>query len=237
MKARRANTAFTLLPLLFLASVLACSCSNGSAQGVPGTVDDFVKAYVDALDAKDVARLNSLLHPKSLACVTPENRDYYDQARAAAIREPVPADYKVEVTPPDDRDLHLGPTFGEFPVRPTQKVQIHYQEGEDAGTAVLFLVQEKGRWLEDDPCVSQQMLKQFRDDEPARKERIAKTDALVAAIQEPLRSQLKALIREHKTMTATKQYQQASGQDYETCMFVIYELTPEARAGGAPSTP
>ncbi|HKW88979.1 MAG TPA: hypothetical protein VJN21_09500 [Candidatus Acidoferrales bacterium] len=229
MNGRRATPTFMLLPLL--ASVLTCACSSGSAQGVAGSVDDFVKAYVVALNAKDEARFNSLIHPKSLACVTPENKDYYDQATAAELRDPIPADYKISVTPPAEQDFKVMQSYGEFPVHPTQKVQIEYQEGEDSGTIMLWLIQEKGRWMRVDPCASEQTLKEFKDDEPARKARIAKTDALAAAIQEPLRSQLKALLREHKTVTATKQYQQASGQDYETCMFVIYELTPEARKG------
>ena len=47
-----------------------------------------------------------------------------------------------------------------------------------------------------------------------------------AAIQEPLRSELIGLLCEHKTLTATKRYQQLTESDYETSAFVIYELAP-----------
>lgn len=50
----------------------------------------------------------------------------------------------------------------------------------------------------------------------------------MAAIDEPLRSELKRLIREGKTVTAQKRYQAAEGTDLETAMLVIYHLTPEA---------
>jgi hypothetical protein len=55
--------------------------------------------------------------------------------------------------------------------------------------------------------------------------------ALAGAIKDPLKSELIGLLREHKSLSATKRYQEASGKDYETCMFVIYELEPEARQG------
>jgi hypothetical protein len=214
------------LPLL---SCFLVSCSHTQAQGVSGDVKHFVAQYVAAFNARDVARLHSLFHPKSLACITPENKDYYDEALAAHLRDPIPANYTFTASPVDENNLKSFEVYQQFPVRPTQQVQIEYQQGEDSGTVMVWVVQEKSRWFEDEPCATEQALKQYRDDESPRKQRIAQHKALATAVKEPLRSELIGLLREYKTVTATKRYQQATGKDYETSMFVIYELAPEAR--------
>ena len=69
-----------------------------TAQGVPGEINNFVTQYVSATNAKDSARLRSFLYPKSLACITPENKDYYDEM-ASHIGEPIPPNYKFSVMP------------------------------------------------------------------------------------------------------------------------------------------
>jgi hypothetical protein len=210
-------------------SLFIVSCSHAETQGVRGDVKDFVSQYVAAFNAKDMARLNTLLHPKSLACITPESKEYYDEAMAVHLRDAIPANYTYTVSPVNDKNIKSMESMWHFPVPPAQQLQIEYQQEEDSGTLIVYLVQENGRWLQDDPCATEQTLKEFRDDEPARKQRIAEHKALAAAIKGPLRSELIGLLREHKTSTATKRYQEASGKDYETCMFVIYELEPEAR--------
>jgi hypothetical protein len=228
MKARQ----FTPVSLL-VASMFLSSCAHSQAQGIRGDIKEFVAQYVAALNAKDTVRLNSFLHPKSIACVTKDTKPYYDEGMAIHLRDPIPANYTYTLSPLDTKAPQPLEGYAQFPVRPSHQLQIEYDEGEDHGVVLVWLVQEKDRWLQDDPCATEQVLKQFRDDEPARKERVAKHKALVAAIQEPLRSELLALLREHKTVTATKRYQEASGENYETSMFVIYELTPEARQAPA----
>jgi hypothetical protein len=228
MKIREAAMLSWLWALV--ASVLICSSYlRTRAQGVGGDVKDFVSEYVAALNAKNVTRLDALLHPQSLTCVTPETKSYYDEARAAQMRDPIAANYTLRVSVPDDKELKSLDGSWRFPVRPTRKLQIEYRQGEDSGILLLWLVQENGRWFEDDPCATEKTLKEFHDDEPARQKRIAHSKALAAAIKEPLRSELIGLLREHKTTTATMRYQKATGSDYETSMLVIYELTPTAR--------
>jgi hypothetical protein len=165
----------------------------------------------------------------SLACVTPASKEYDDLALAARIRDPIPTNYEFKTTPLEETEVKSIESYARFPLRPTLRLQIDYNEGEDHGVVLLYLLQEKSRWYQVEPCPTEQTLKEFKEDEPARKARVAKTLALVADIKEPLRSELKTMLREHKSMTATKRYQEASGQDYQTCMMVIYELTPEAR--------
>jgi hypothetical protein len=227
MKIRRSAMLSFLTP--FLAGILTCSCSHTQAQGTQGDLKDFVAQYVAAFNVKDAARLNSFLHPKSLACMTPASKDFDDLALATHIRDPIPTNYVFKTAAVQEKEVKSIESYARFPVRPALRLQIEYNEGEDHGILLLWLLQEKGRWYQAEACPTEQTLKEFREGEPARKARVAKTMALVWDIKEPLRSELKTMIRDHKTTTATKRYQEASGRDYETCMMVIYELTPEAR--------
>ena len=97
------------------------------------------------------------------------------------------------------------------------------------GIVLVYLIQDKGRWFDDYPCDSEQTLKQYRDDVPAREKRAAHYKALAEGIKEPLRSQLIALLREHKTGEAISRYREASGQDYGTSTSVIDVLAQVAR--------
>jgi hypothetical protein len=218
-----------VLAIVIVASLFLSSCSHTQAQGIQGEAKDFVVQYVAGFNAKDITRLRFLLHPKSLACMTPQAKPYYDEILAGQLRDPIPLKYELTLSPMEDKQIQSIASWGEFPVRPTQQVEIEYDQGEDHGVVLFWLVQENGRWFQDDPCASDETLKSYRDDEPARKQRIAKDKALAAAIKDPLRSELIALLRQHKTTGATQRYQDASGQDHQTAMLVIYELAPEAR--------
>jgi hypothetical protein len=89
----------------------------------------------------------------------------------------------------------------------------------------LLTAEEAGSILR----LSPQALKKYRDDAPAREEFTARHRALAAAIVEPLRSQLVALVRAHKTGEAVRRYKDASGLDYRTSIFVIDDLAHEGR--------
>ena len=118
-------------------------------------------------------------------------------------------------------------SMARFPIAPAQEVQIDYQQGDDVGSVTLWLVREKNRLYSDAPCATEHALKQYRDDAPAREAFTVRHRAIAAAIAEPLRSQLVALIQAHKTAEAIRQYKEASGLDYRMSMFVIDDLAHE----------
>jgi hypothetical protein len=109
-----------------------------------------------------------------------------------------------------------------FPVSPERELHIDYQypETNDGGQLVLWLVRQDGRWMGDFPCMTAQGVKNYRDNATAREH----YKALAAAIKEPLRSQLLAMLRAHKTGEAETRYQQVYGGDMRTAMLVINAL-------------
>lgn len=189
----------------------------------------FVTEYVAAFNAKDAARLQELYDSKSQACIASEDKDFYEFSLAVMWRDPIPAKYTFAVSPVNKNNLKAIETFGRFPRKPERELHIDYQQGDDLGSVVVYLVRENGRWRADQPCPTVETLKEFRDDAPARKEREARYESLAAGIQEPLRSQLVTMLREHKTGEAIECYKKASGQDGQTSMLVMDQLARDAQ--------
>jgi len=200
-----------------------------TAQGVSGDVKNFVTQYVAATNAKDTARLRSFLYPKSLACIMPENKDYYD-AMASHIGEPIPPNYKFSVTPVNEGNLKALESMGQrWTVKPIQELHIDYQQGDDVGSYIVYLIHENGRWFQDFPCATDAAIKQYRDNAVANEAALAHYKALAADIKDPLRSELLGLLRAHETGRATDRYHEATGQDYKTSMYVMNALKTQAR--------
>ena len=200
-----------------------------TAQGVSGDVKNFVTQYVAATNAKDTARLRSFLYPKSLACIMPENKDYYD-AMASHIGEPIPPNYKFSVMPVNEGNLKALESMGQrWTVKPMQELHIDYQQGDDVGSYIVYLIHENGRWFQDFPCATDAAIRQYRDNAVANEAALAHYKALAADIKDPLRSELLGLLRAHETGRATDRYHEATGQDYKTSMYVMNALKTQAR--------
>ena len=203
--------------------------SRPNGTGRSGDVKNFVTQYVAATNAKDTARLRSFLYPKSLACIMPENKDYYD-AMASHIGEPIPPNYKFSVMPVNEGNLKALEGMGQrWTVKPMQELHIDYQQGDDVGSYIVYLIHENGRWFQDFPCATDAAIKQYRDNAVANEAALAHYKALAADIKDPLRSELLGLLRAHETGRATDRYHEATGQDYKTSMYVMNELKTQVR--------
>jgi hypothetical protein len=85
---------------LVITAALPLLAAGATAQGQTRDVAiepahrRFAEQYVAAAGARDAERYRKLIHPKSLGCITPDNRDYFDDwiARAFAVEVggPVP---------------------------------------------------------------------------------------------------------------------------------------------------
>jgi hypothetical protein len=205
------------------------SAQAQSTQGIPGDVKNFVTQYVAATNARDIPRLRLFLYPKSLACITPENKDYYD-AMAAHPGELIPPNYKFSVMPVNEGNVKALESMGQrWTVKPAQELHIDYQQGNDVGGYIVYLIQENGRWFYDLPCATDAAIKQYRDNAAANEAALAHYKAVASEIKEPLRSELLGLLRAHNTASAIDRYRQATGEDTKTSMYVINALKTEAR--------
>ena len=216
-----------VLFVLVLALVAATSCSSSGAGPVshPPTIDAFVKTYVASMNNRDLAANRALWHSKSLACITQESSDFYDRAFKVSSRHGISTDYKFSSKPVGSNDKLGFEGYAIFPVHPTQEIQIEYTQGEEnSGTVIFWLTQEGNGWAEVFPCATPETLQQFKARLPEIKAKEEKTKALVDTIQEPLRGELVAMLRQGKSSTAATHYAEAAKQDRATAMYVIEEL-------------
>ncbi len=217
-----------LLGLCFIGVTFAATL-NVRAQdtSVPPDVKAFAAQYVAAFNAKDKVRLEALYLPESRACITPANHDIYDAKQRIDMREHIPPGYYLTFTAVNENDLKAVATLTTFAVRPERALRIDYQYPGtlDGGQEFLALVRRNGRWMVDFPCMTTEAIQDYRDGAADREH----YRALAAAIKEPLRSQLLAMVRAHQDGEAATRYQQVAGGNMNTAMLVINALKDQLR--------
>jgi hypothetical protein len=213
-----------------LLTIAFASYANAQNQAVPQDVRAFAARYVTAINAKDASRIRAMYNSKSLACITPQTQEFYDAVMPVHSSDHVPADYTISLLPVNEDNLKALAVSQTFPVEPLKELHIDYQQGEESGTVVIWLARENGRWVGDFPCATETALKRYRDEAPQRKELEARYKALADGIQQPLRGELIAMLRDHKRSSALTRYHEASGQDYKTSIFVINDLVQQLDA-------
>jgi hypothetical protein len=201
-------------------SLAALPPAHAQSGAAPPELENFAAQYVAAINAKDAAGLQALYGSESRACIAAEDRDFYDTTLAGLLRDPIPTKHTVTVSAVDENNLRAIEAFGKFPRKPERELHIDYQQGDDLRTVVLYLVEENGRWVADQPCPTADAIKKFHENAAAR----ARYKALAQSIHEPLRSELIGLLRQYETGSAIDRYHQASGEDMQTSMLVINAL-------------
>jgi hypothetical protein len=199
--------------------------AQGQDSSVPSDVKAFAAQYVAAYNSKDEAQLLSLYPPQSRVCVTSANKEVYDSI-SRQMRDSVSPGYMLSLMPVNEGNLKALANQLYFLVKPERELHIDYQYPgtNDGGQLVLWLVHQNGRWMADFPCMTAEGIKSYRDNAPAREH----YNAIAAAIKEPLRSQLLAMLRMHQTGEAEIRYEQVTGGDMRTAMLVINALQAQA---------
>lgn len=209
---------------VFAIALLLAAGSAFYAQDAPAPPDvrAFAAQYVAAYNTHDLGRLLALYLPESRACIPPENKDVYAATASLNRHDTVLPGYLLSFTPVNEGNLTALASEMYLPVKPERELHIDYQypNTNDGGQLVLWLVRRDGRWWSDFPCITAQGLKNFRDNAAGREQ----YKKIAAAIQEPLRSELVAMLRQHQIGEAEERYKKAVGCDMRTSMLVINAL-------------
>jgi hypothetical protein len=204
--------------------------AQGSEVPIHASHRIFVAEYVAAVNARDTERFRRLVHPKSLACITDANRDFYDEWVARAFRHTLPDTYRltsVKTVPPNTPPI-VPPGMALDPVAPTHQIQIDVQTAPYRFVVILLQVtQSAGAWLQVMPCPTGEGLAAFRAAKKKRAAQDARVKALTAALADPLRAEILALVKAGKKIDAVKRYQVASGEDLTTAKDVVEALEPD----------
>lgn len=157
----------------FLLAIAFACCAHAQNQPVPRPVPEDVRAfaarYVAAINARDASGIRALYSAKSLACITPQTKDFYDAVMPVHATDDVPAGYTISLLPVNEDNVKALAASETFPVKPLNELHIDYQQGEQSGTVIIWLVRENGRWGGDFPCATEAALKQIATRRPSAK--------------------------------------------------------------------
>jgi hypothetical protein len=202
---------------LFTTSALAAS-DDTAIQNT------FVKPWIDALRSKDKARVERLLHPAVRACVNPGTREFFDFALEQEVHSDVSGPSRVTKLEPMRQ---AAPTFlpaedVQYPVQPTYEVDVEFEQNNYVFTR--FLAPSNGSWFEVFPCPNEKGIAYLRELQKQGVEREKKAARLLLELKEPLRGELRDLLRRQQKFDAIKKYQAAASVDLTTSVMVINAL-------------
>jgi ribosomal protein L7/L12 len=183
---------------------------------------NFAPRLVAAINGKNLERRIALLHPKSLACLTPQTRPLMEDSLARQLRHSIPADHQSRVETVAG-DFLLAVADGvEFPLRPTHAVHIDWETAPFKSVTVIALVAyAEGRWREVVPCIKPEKVPQLQAAKDARQKQAERVKSLAANMSPALRANVSRLVAQGRKIDAIKEYQNATGEDLSTAKSVV----------------
>jgi hypothetical protein len=209
------------LALLLLAAAPASADS-------PDRPLEFAPRLVAAINGKNLDRRKALLHPKTLACITPQTRPFVEESLAEQFRYDIPAGHKMRADAiPADRPVALGDGVA-FPLVPTHQVQIDWETGPQRGVTIVAMVAyTEGGWREVGPCFSAGKVPSMQAMKEARRKEEQRVQSLAANMPQGLRADVSRLVAEGRKIDAIKEYQRATAEDLSTSKSVVELITPQ----------
>ncbi len=184
----------------------------------------FVNPWVEALRSKDTARLERFLHPAVRACINPGTKDFFGDIVEHEAQSDVSGPYRVIKLEPMRQ---AAPTFlpaedVQYPVQPTYEVDIEFEQRNLVFTR--FLAPSNGSWLVVFPCPNEKGIAYLRKQRIRGVEQEKTAARLLLELKEPLRGELRDLLRRQQKIDAIHKYQAAASVDLTTAVSVINAL-------------
>lgn len=216
-------------PERLLATMLALALVDPACAASQRTPEQLADAFVRAARSGVPAQRLELLHPKSRACITPENQPYFDwifsrQQRLAAAGNTKPhvrleAIAGAAPVDPDGRS--------DYPVPPTHLLTLDLSPSETRGVSiVLAVLRERDGWLEVLPCPRPGAVAGAQRSDADAAQQARRVRALVDSMSAPFRNEVDSLARAGKRIDAMNRYRQATGEDLRTAKDVVDLLVP-----------
>jgi hypothetical protein len=218
-----------VVALGFIAAALSgCGGVAASRQNISAEAarQQFAAKYVAALKSKDPARMKALIHPEVLACKN--FAEYFNVANISGqvFVDPPGPGYKVTFTtlPIDAKPPLLPPDKFKYPIQPSHELQIDWNRNADGSspTALIQSIAEKdGAWYLVYPCPNDEGMKFVHEMIAKGREQKEHALTLASQLQDPLKSELLALLKQGRKIDAIKKYQSTTGVDLTTAVQVI----------------
>lgn len=181
---------------------------------------ELARKMVYAMYAKDFAAIKQLIAPSTMKCIG-QNQNFLDDRIREQFELPISKNYHLTVSklPPN---LINATKYATYPMLPTHLLGIKFvtQDG-STNTVNQMIGQEDGRWYESQPCPTELGMQRFAKQQQARAAGRERAKAAMARVQEPLKSQLLALIAKRDNADAWKLCMKSLHVDYPTARGIV----------------
>lgn len=226
-----------LLPSLLFGLLVSCDESSvkpaaASAVSRPVTEAAFLSAFVAASRSGRPDAVRALVHPATFQRGEKHARAFLAEWLSREAHRAIPETRRVTTTAiARDAPLPFEDSFV-YAVRPTLSLQIDFDESPRRGVSMVrsVLVDDDGVWWLVVALPSEETLAKMRRSrvDADRTEQLAPD--LARDIEEPVLSELKALLRDGKKISAIKRYREVSGEGLRVSKAVIDALDAEGRS-------
>ena len=231
----------------FLMMVFAAQASFGVDAALSQPEKNLLDAYIAATRSGDANKIRALIHPQNLACMTAENKDYYDTILGKLAHLPVPQHYALKVVAADPATmqqrlaLFWGPD-ATLPVMPKKEITIQYSEKDDSPRKgcrkfnfvadkdvihMLDVEESNGKASMVVGCIGPKTMESFRQKPKLEAEAAARAKSLAGALSPELKARLAKQLKAGQMISAVKEYQADCKQNMTDSMNVMDQLCEE----------
>lgn len=231
MAATQNSSILGLIVIAALASPLGAqelmrAGDNTPALQMTPAQQTFSQSYLSAITGPDIERYKRLLHPRTRACMTAGNADFFNTIFARRVNR-VARNPRVTMEKLKDAGK-FSPARNNglsYPSRPSHALHINLVSSGNKQYAISALaVRENGIWYEVLPCPSSRSLDLMREAQRQDADETIKARALADSLQEPLRTELVNLLQAEGPVVATKRYAEATQVDVMLARRVVKAL-------------
>lgn len=165
-----------------------------------------VEPCLQAVRTNDKA-LARFLHPQVRACINDRTREYFESGDLLKPNGLTPKHRIAKLTPQSGPgNLFFRPEDGfTYPVRPAYELILEAgQENNQIVQIIRYLAPSGGSWYFVEPCPNEKGMAFFHESLAKAAEQRRQVEVLVAQLKDPLLSELKDLLKQHRKIDAVK---------------------------------
>jgi hypothetical protein len=212
---REDGVTFSIMPRWLLIAALSSAALAGDVDSAIRTT--FIKPWMEAVQSKDPAKVKRFFHPKVLACLNDQTREYFEHSFAQEVRHDIKGGYRVTRIAPLDTPPSWPADSFTYPVQPTHEIQVEFGET----VLIRYLAAANGTWYEVDPCPTEKGVALVHEQIVKGAEQRKHATQLAAELKDPLLTEVKSLLGRGQLIDAVKKYQAGTGTDLTTSRMVI----------------
>ena len=203
-------------------SAQEAAADKESEKGTPQQ-RELARKVVYAMYAKDFAALKQLIAPSTMKCIG-QNQNFLDERIRKQFELPISKNYHLTVSQLP-ANVMMPNKYNTYPMPPTHVMGMEFVSQDGSTVTVNEMIgEENGHWYEAQPCPTELGMQRFAKLQQRRAAGRERAKAAMARVQEPLKSQLLALIAKRDNADAWKLCMNSLHVDFQTAHEIVTML-------------